>query len=351
VAPAAGADVSARSPASVPLDDGGIDVVEREEMLDDIAHLEESRADLARRFLGRRPNRTRQKPSEDGDARSDEDIIARPLARRLGQVLTFVAVLMLLFAAFEFLASDVSENRSQRALLREFSLGLVTGTAAQLGGLPVRGQPVAVIKIPSIGLEKVVIEGTDPASLKQGPGHFRNTPLPGQFGNSVIMGRRTTYGSPFARLTDVAIGDDIEVTTAEGTFHYTVASTGAVQPGQTDVLTSTARTQLTVVTSDPALLVKGRVGVIAQLVGDPLAAPILFHAVTLEEDESGMSGDMNAIFGTVFWLALMLLAVWIATRLYRIWSPMATYLITTPIILVLVFVSFEHLDLLLPGSI
>ena len=46
----------------------------------------------------------------------------------------------------------------------------------------------------------VVVEGTTPGEPDAGPGHLRDTPLPGQAGVSVVFGRRATFGAPFASL-------------------------------------------------------------------------------------------------------------------------------------------------------
>src|SRR5690606_21759047 len=74
---------------------------------------------------------------------------------------------------------------------------------------PVQGVPIGRIIIPTAEVDNILVEGVDPRDLKKGPGHMPWTPLPGQPGNSVISGHRTTYGAPFFHLDRVAIGDDI----------------------------------------------------------------------------------------------------------------------------------------------
>ncbi len=68
---------------------------------------------------------------------------------------------------------------------------------------PAEGDPVGEIRIPAIGLDQVVVEGTNTNDLRQGPGHYIGTPLPGQGGNAAIAGHRTTYGHPFYNLDGV----------------------------------------------------------------------------------------------------------------------------------------------------
>ena len=64
---------------------------------------------------------------------------------------------------------------------------------------PELGTEIGRILIPAIELEKIVVEGVDPANLKKGPGHMPWTPMPGQAGNTVISGHRVTNGRPFLR--------------------------------------------------------------------------------------------------------------------------------------------------------
>ncbi len=59
------------------------------------------------------------------------------------------------------------------------------------------------IEIPKIGLSAYVIEGVGVDDLKNGPGHYPDTPLPGQKGNAAIAGHRSTYGAPFANVDDL----------------------------------------------------------------------------------------------------------------------------------------------------
>jgi LPXTG-site transpeptidase (sortase) family protein len=78
------------------------------------------------------------------------------------------------------------------------------------------------------GTSWVVFEGTSRRTLKLGPGHMIDTPLPGQPGNAVISGHRTTYSAPFNRLDELEEGDPIIVETAIGTHVYVVRDPGTV---------------------------------------------------------------------------------------------------------------------------
>ena len=87
---------------------------------------------------------------------------------------------------------------------------------------PLKGDAVGRITIPSIGLSRYVVEGTDTASLRKGPGHYPSTPLPGERGTAAIAGHRTTYGAPFRHLDKVRRGDSVTVDMPYGRFVYRV---------------------------------------------------------------------------------------------------------------------------------
>ena len=88
------------------------------------------------------------------------------------------------------------------------------------------GDALTRIKIPKIGVDMVVVEGTTPTALKAGAGHYRGTPLPCETGNVAIAGHRTTYGKPFAQLDRLAKGDHITLETPVGKCEYLVTDRG-----------------------------------------------------------------------------------------------------------------------------
>lgn len=87
---------------------------------------------------------------------------------------------------------------------------------------PEEGDPIGRIEIPSLGLNWWVVEGTDLRYLRDGPGHFLGTSMPGQPGNAALAGHRTTYGAPFHNLDRLEVGAEIRVSTFQGTFVYEV---------------------------------------------------------------------------------------------------------------------------------
>ena len=135
------------------------------------------------------------------------------------------------------------------------------------------GDGLTRIKIPKIGLDMVVVQGTTSSALRAGAGHYPETPLPCQPGNVGIAGHRTTYGRPFHHLDKMAVGDEIILETPVGscTYHvarapFVVAPTDITVVGPTDVPT------LTLTTCHPKGSARQRLIVQATLVSAPTQA-------------------------------------------------------------------------------
>ena len=139
---------------------------------------------------------------------------------------------------------------------------------------PEMGAAFALIRIPK--LERLqdgwnVVEGVRTADLRNGAGHMPDTALPGQPGNAVISGHRTTWGQPFHELDALDPGDRIEVETALGTHIYAVREIRVVKP--TDVWVADPREGgwLTLTTCHPKFSARERLVIAAELVFGPNA--------------------------------------------------------------------------------
>jgi sortase A len=137
------------------------------------------------------------------------------------------------------------------------------------------GDPIALMKIPRLGVTQTIVSGVGRADLQRGPGHFRTTPLPGGMGNAAIAGHRTTFGEPFRHLDDLEPGDRIELTDVLGRrFLYLVQWSRVVPPTDLGVIESSGQPELTLITCDPPFTAAKRLIVRARLVdGEPNTAP------------------------------------------------------------------------------
>lgn len=142
---------------------------------------------------------------------------------------------------------------------------------------PPSGEPFAIIRIPTIDRLAdgwTVVEGVTRADLRNGAGHMPATPLPGQPGNAVISGHRTTYGAPFHELDQLVPGDLIEVETALGVHTYAMRESVIVRPTELWVTDDRPGAWLTLTTCHPKYSARQRLIVFAELVDGPNAAVI-----------------------------------------------------------------------------
>jgi sortase A len=127
------------------------------------------------------------------------------------------------------------------------------------------GDPIGRIRMPSIGVSEVVVEGTGTADLRKGPGHYPATPLPGQHGTVGIAGHRTTYGAPFHDVDDLRKGDRVELTMPYGRFTYRVERTRIVPPTATEVTDRVGYDRLILSACHPLYSAAQRIVVFARL--------------------------------------------------------------------------------------
>jgi sortase A len=92
------------------------------------------------------------------------------------------------------------------------------------------GDPIGKIVISKIDVDWVFVQGSRAEDERKGPIHDPESPMPGEDGNVVIAGHRTTYGAPFNRLDELKPGAVIEITTLHGGFTYIVDDSFIVAP-------------------------------------------------------------------------------------------------------------------------
>jgi sortase A len=185
--------------------------------------------------------------------------------RAIGRGFIGLGTLILLFLAYQLVGTNLVTGRQQKALASEVKEEWATGVAEA----PVLGNGMALIKIPKIGVDAVVVEGVEVEDLKKGPGHYPDTALPGQLGNMVISGHRTTYGAPFYRLDELKPGDEITIFDARGPYTYRVTESKIVLPTEIGVIAPSSDARLTLTTCHPRFSAAKRLIVVAQLEGTP----------------------------------------------------------------------------------
>ena len=107
-----------------------------------------------------------------------------------------------------------------------------------------QGRAIGRIKIPRLGLNMVVVEGTDHGSLTKGPGRDVRSYMPGENRLVYIAGHRTTYLAPFAHIERLRRGDRVTVQMPYATFQYRVTGHRIVAEDDLSVLHSAKHEQL-----------------------------------------------------------------------------------------------------------
>lgn len=185
--------------------------------------------------------------------------------RVIGRGFIGLGTVILLFLLYQLVGTNFVTGRSQKALAAEVQEQWEVSPEEK----PVLGNGMALIKIPKIGVDAVVVEGVEVEDLKKGPGHYPDTALPGQLGNMVISGHRTTYGAPFYRLDELKVGDEITIFDAKGPYVYKVSESKVVLPTEIGVIAPSSDARLTLTTCEPKFSAAKRLIIVAQLVGTP----------------------------------------------------------------------------------
>ena len=168
--------------------------------------------------------------------------------------------------AWELWGTGFTTQRLQAEMRPNFEekLGTRVPSDPTANAVRVPGNAVAILKIPRIHLNMVVVEGTDTESLKKGPGHYADTAYPWQdHGRVGIAGHRTTYLHPFYDLNEMREGDRIILETEYGTFQYVVTRVSVVSPDSSSVLDQTKDPTLVLTTCNPRYSAAERLIVIA----------------------------------------------------------------------------------------
>ncbi|MFJ3927368.1 sortase [Streptomyces sp. NPDC090022] len=263
-----------------------------------------------------------------------------------GAALAILGALLLGFVAEVGPLGSLRHERDRRVGYAELRGGLANATAP-VGPTSV-GTPVALLTIPQIGLREVVREATTADVLASGPGHRRDTVLPGQPGTSILMGRQAGYGGPFARIGDLEKGETFTVTTGQGEHEYRVLGVrraGDRQP----VKPKGDAGLLTLMTADGTpYMPRGVLHVDAELV-TPAQQSGGRTPGRLAADEAPLAGQPSAWIPLILWgQALLAGAVALAWARVR-WGRPHTWLVGFPVLAALGLAAADQAALLLPN--
>ncbi len=121
----------------------------------------------------------------------------------------------------QFAAYQPLHNLDQRAT-RMAALRTIGREARRYRLHSHRGEAIGRIRVPRLGLNMILVNGTDHDSLKKGPGRDLRTYMPGEGQLIYIAGHRTTYLAPFAHIDRLRPGDWVTLAVPYGTFTYRI---------------------------------------------------------------------------------------------------------------------------------
>ena len=312
----------------------------------------------------------------------------------VGRILITAGTLILLFVVYQLWGTGIRTAQAQNRLEDEFEQKIEefessTTTTERDDGpttttdpekpangpdeaidqevpIPPDGESIAHIRIPAIDVDWIVVQGVGLEYLQDGPGHYVETPMPGQEGNVAIAGHRTTYGAPFHRLDELQEGDHIFIDTWYGKWRYDVLQAeGAdaahliVTPDQTEVLADFGDNRLTLTACHPKYSAAQRIVVVAKMFeGEGAQKALPAPKLTPEQQkkrERALEQDIGetdaARWPAIAWF-LACAAIWIAAWLIGRWwgHKWPAYFIGLPFFLVALFFFFEEFSRLLPAD-
>jgi sortase A len=152
-----------------------------------------------------------------------------------------------------FLTAGASEAARARVLAERFQQSVT------------KGQPIGRVKIDSIGLDTVLMNGTDTSTLQKGPGRYPQTPLPGFGKTTGIAGHRTTYLAPFRKINEIEDGDEIRVELPYAAFTYEVEKHEIVKPSDVQIVDPVGYERIVLTACHPLYSAAQRWAVFARL--------------------------------------------------------------------------------------
>ena len=193
------------------------------------------------------------------------------ILRGIGKTMLTAAVVVGAYILWLLWGTGIYYGRQQDDLRGQFEVRIDQAAAAPAEEPPptLPGDAYAIIKIPDIELDEVVVEGIATEDLKKGPGHYPKSDDPWDAeGRVAIAGHRTTYGAPFWDLDKLVAGDEIVLETEQGIFNYVVTKTRIVAPTATEVTIPSSKPTLILTTCNPKFSAAERLIVFADRV-DP----------------------------------------------------------------------------------
>ncbi|MFJ8041500.1 sortase [Kitasatospora sp. NPDC096147] len=275
----------------------------------------------------------------------------------VGAALAIVAGLMLGLLLDLGPLGGLRHLRDHETGMADLRLSLAQGTTpvgqVDKDGKPVvPGTPVALLEIPQLGLREVVREGTTGEVLSSGPGHRRDTALPGQAGTSVLLGRQAGFGGPFGTIGHLRVGETFTVTTGQGAHRFRVVTVRREGDPVPPALKSGAGRVVLVTADGPLYAPDGLLIVDADLESEVQPNnPRPLTPVALPSAERALGTEQDAWVPLVLWGEALLLAAVALALAWTRWGRWQAWTVGVPVLTALGLAVADQVARLLPNLI
>lgn len=265
------------------------------------------------------------------------------------KIFSIAAMLLVGFIIFQFIFSWILQIRSQQMgayqLANRFNIAAGAIGHTDLSPLPNEppyiGEAIAMIKIPKFGIEQIIFEGSDSNTTKKGIGHVPGTAGISETGTSILVGRMSTWGSPFYKLNKLKTGDKFFITNISGTKEYTITKTNLSK----DDLLDFNKNRLLLVTSSSILALSDYI-VEAKMRG----APFISTPQNRLRAEGFRMGSFSSI-NIFLYILLIILYAQVHFRILEAFDKFIAWTISFPIFMFLVMLLYNELTILLPPTL
>jgi sortase A len=308
---------------------------------------------MARGSRGRPPRLPKVPERAPRPPRPKPVLTQRELMAR--SIFLVISAMLLALVLNVTILSQVQHLVAQQQLINDYREQLAAGTAPVSEGdfdshLLADGAALGVLSIPSLGVNEVIVEGTSSTVLKVGPGHRRDTVLPGQAGVSVVMGRAAAFGGPFGRIQELAPGDTFHVRTGQGDQVFSVV--GVRYAGDPLPSPPTAKQSRLVLETarGPSFIPSGVAYVDTELVGVAKTAGVRQTTYgALPPGSLAMATDTATVWALVFALQFLVLVEFGAVWAYRHVGTQKTWIVFAPLTVLAGLYVANQVTILLPN--
>jgi sortase A len=158
----------------------------------------------------------------------------RRTVRITGEVFITFGLVVLLFAGYEVWGKQIQVHHAQSTLAQQLQQRWGGSNSLSPDSPPLPGNALAKIYIPKLGLALVVVQGVTLEDIRNAPGHYPDSAMPGQIGNFAVAGHREN--GIFMDLNKLVDGDQIVIQTQRDWYVYKIYKSEIVLPTQVDVV-------------------------------------------------------------------------------------------------------------------